>query len=356
GLIGGSLALAIRKEHNARIVGFDINEQQVKMALSLKVIDEEATSIEAGAKDADLIVIATPVAKTEQIIEELVSYELKEGAIITDVGSTKKKIFEKSKCLQGKGVTFIGAHPMAGSHKTGVAAAKAHLFENAFYILTPPEDTSMTKVIQLQNWLKGTKAKFIEMTPVQHDMLAGAISHFPHIVAASLVHQIAKIEDKDPLVSRLAAGGFRDITRIASSSPVMWRDILLHNKDSLLDLLDKWQEEMTYIRHLIEKEEEQEIYDYFRTAKAFRDDLPVHKKGAIPSYYDLYVDLPDHPGVISDVTAILAKEGISITNIRILETREDIMGALRLSFRSEKDRENAKVCLEAQLYETYTME
>ncbi|MBU8907256.1 prephenate dehydrogenase [Desertibacillus haloalkaliphilus] len=356
GLIGGSIALALKEEHDVNIIGYDIDERQLKMAHSLKVIDEHRHSIEAGVIEADLIILATPVTKTEQLLEEMIDYEMKPGAIITDVGSTKQRIFEKASGLARKDVTFIGGHPMAGSHKTGVEAARAHLFENAFYILTPTAQTNITKVIQLQNWLKGTKAKFIEMTPDQHDRLAGAVSHFPHIVAASLVHQLAKIEGEDPLVSRLAAGGFRDITRVASASPVMWRDILLHNKDQLLGLLDHWQEEMAYVKGLIESEASDKIYRYFDVAKEFRDGLPIHKKGAIPSFYDLYVDVPDHPGVISDVTSILAQAGISITNIRIIETREDIMGVLRLSFRSESDRTKAQECLGNQLYETYLMQ
>lgn len=357
GLIGGSIALAIKREHNdTKIVGYDIDEQQVKMALSLKVIDEAATSVELGVEEADLIILSTPVTKAEMLLEEIAAYPLKSNAIITDVGSTKRKIVDKACCLQKKGVTFIGGHPMAGSHKTGVEAARPHLFENAFYILTPMEGTDVNKVIQLQNWLKGTKAKFIELSANQHDKLAAAISHFPHIVAASLVHQVAKIQEEDPLVSRLAAGGFRDITRIASASPVMWRDILLQNKDALLELLEKWQEEMDYVKALIEHAEDDKIKSYFEDAKVFRDGLPVRKKGAIPSFYDLYVDVPDHPGVISDVTGILARESISITNIRIIETREDIMGVLRLSFRSAEDREKGKEKLAEQLYETYIME
>ncbi|BAB05385.1 prephenate dehydrogenase [Halalkalibacterium halodurans] len=355
GLIGGSIALAIRKEHDVKMIGFDVNEHQVKMALSLGVIDEEASTMEEGASQADLIVLATPVARTTGILQQLAKLPLKADAIVTDVGSTKKEIMEEAQFLEEKGITFIGGHPMAGSHKSGVEAARAHLFENAFYILTPSKELTVKPIIQLQNWLKGTKAKFIEMTPDQHDRLVGAISHFPHIVAASLVHQVAKIESEDPMVSRLAAGGFRDITRIASGSPIMWRDILLHNKDSLLQLLETWEREMEFVKQVIEEEDEEKILQYFHEAKVFRDGLPIHKKGAIPSFYDLYVDVPDHPGVISDVTRILANEKISITNIRILETREDIMGVLRLSFRSEEDREQAKRVLQAEMYETYLM-
>ncbi|WP_227936200.1 prephenate dehydrogenase [Alkalihalobacillus deserti] len=355
GLIGGSIALSIRREHDVHIRGFDISKEQLKVALSLKIIDEVASTIEEGVKEADLIIFATPVIKTEQFIQELTLYSLKAGAIVTDVGSTKRRIVEQAVCLKEKGVTFIGGHPMAGSHKTGVEAARAHLFENAFYILTPVKGTDLRLIIQLQNWLKGTKATFIELTPQQHDRLVGAISHFPHVIAASLVHQIAKIEGEDPLVSRLAAGGFRDITRIASSNPTIWRDILLHNKESLLQLLESWTREMDYIKTLIEEETAEAIHTYFQDAKDFRDGLPVREKGAIPSFYDLFVDVPDHPGVISDVTGILSQHQISLTNIRILETREDIMGVLRLSFRSEEDRERAQIHLQQEMYDTYIL-
>lgn len=133
GLIGGSIALAIKKEYpSCRVYGFDINENELKVAKSLGVIDEVTTKLEEGICDADLIVLATPVAKTEQLIEEICQFTFKENAIITDVGSTKRKIVEKATCLQDKNVTFIGGHPMAGSHKSGVEAAREHLFENAF--------------------------------------------------------------------------------------------------------------------------------------------------------------------------------------------------------------------------------
>ncbi|WP_240375581.1 prephenate dehydrogenase [Bacillus piscicola] len=353
GLIGGSIALSIKREHTAHITGVDINEEQLKLACSLGVIDECAMDMEAGIQDADLIILAAPVTKTESLIEEMSGLPLKKGAIITDVGSTKTKIFEKAKQLSEQEVTFIGGHPMAGSHKSGVESARAHLFENAFYILTPSEQANANKIIQLQNWLKGTKARFIEMKPEQHDKLAGLISHLPHIVAAGLVQQVRDVEKEDELVSRLAAGGFRDITRIASASPIMWRDVLLHNKNTILSLLRQFKLEIGRVEEMLDAENGEKIFEYFATAKAFRDGLPSREKGAIPAFYDLFVDVPDHPGVISDVTGILGKAGISITNIRIIETREDIMGVLRLTFRSDEDRVEARRYLENALYDTY---
>ena len=147
------------------------------------------------------------------------------------------------------------------------------------------------------------------------------------------------------LVTRLAAGGFRDITRIASSSPEMWRDILLQNKPILLEIFQEWITEMERVTTMLEKENGDDIYQYFLTAKQFRDDLPVKDKGAIPSFYDLFVDVPDYPGVISEITGYLAKEDISITNIRIHETREEVYGVLVISFQTEEDRIRAEQCI-----------
>ncbi|WP_066366467.1 prephenate dehydrogenase [Neobacillus fumarioli] len=348
GLIGGSLALCIKKEHaDTTIVGFDINLEQVRLAKMLGVIDEPAENIHDGAKDADLIIIAAPVTESESIIQTLAELPLKPEVIITDTGSTKKLLVEKASCLTNQGITFIGGHPMAGSHKSGVSAAKDILFENAFYLLTPVQQVDEQKVTLLKQWLRGTNAKFLTLSPESHDYLTGIVSHFPHIIAASIVRQTEKLADTEGLIPRLAAGGFRDITRIASSSPKMWKDILLHNRDNLIHLLNQWQDEMNGIKQILENGDGQEIFSYFQKAKEFRDGLPAKEKGAIPAFYDLYVDVPDYPGVISEITGYLAKEKISITNIRILETREDINGVLVISFQTEEDRQRAEQCIQS---------
>jgi prephenate dehydrogenase len=353
GLIGGSISLTIKETKDVSVLGFDQSEDRVKEALTLQVVDEQVESIRMGAEKADLIVIAVPVQQTLAVLKELSLCKLKNDVLITDVGSTKGKITEYAHCLEEKGITFIGGHPMAGSHKSGVSAARKHLFENAFYILTPSQNTSDAHVNRLKNWLKGTNANFVILSAEEHDKIAGGISHFPHIIAASLVHQIEVLNHTNPLTTRLAAGGFRDITRIASSNPSMWKDILVHNRDTLLTLFDHWQVEMEKIRSYIEEIDDVNIFQYFKEAKAIRDGMPQKQVGAIPSFYDMYVDVPDYPGIISEVTGILAEDRISITNIRIIETREDILGVLRLSFRTEEDRKRASICLEERNYATF---
>lgn len=355
GLIGGSIALSIKKEHqHIHIAGYDIKEDQRQLAQTLHVIDEQVSSIQEGAENADIIIISTPVEQTLHILSELGQLQLKNNTIVTDVGSTKKKIVEHANRELPKHVTFIGGHPMAGSHKSGVIAAKKHLFENAFYILTPTEIAPKESVDKLKELLKGTKAQFILMDPEEHDFITGVISHFPHIIAASLVHQAEKNECDYPFIKRLAAGGFRDITRIASSNPTMWRDILLHNGKTLTNLFDDWIKEMQELKRIVQEERGDKLFSYFEQAKNFRDNLPERQKGAIPSFYDLYVDVPDYPGVISEITGYLAKENISITNIEIIETREEIYGVLRISFQSERDREKANECIKHYTnYETF---
>jgi prephenate dehydrogenase len=347
GLIGGSLALSIKKEHpEATIIGFDANENNLQIGKSLKILDVTTENFNNAAQIANLIIIATPVQATIEVMKRLSKLNLLDDVLITDTGSTKESIMELSNQLFPSTITFIGGHPMAGSHKSGITAAKDLLFENAYYILTPRVDGDRAKLERLQEWLKGTKARFMVMQPSEHDFSAGVISHLPHIVASALVLEAKEFQEDHPHIAQLAAGGFRDITRIASSDPFMWRDITLHNRVSLLSLIDSWQKSMNQIKKSMLEQNEEELYRFFKDAKQFRDQLPQGQKGAIPAYFDLLVDVPDYPGVISEVTGFLSEQEISLTNIRILETREDIYGVLVISFQNEKDRELARECLQ----------
>ncbi|UOY94569.1 prephenate dehydrogenase [Ectobacillus sp. JY-23] len=349
GLIGGSIALAIKKIHDVKVIGFDIRDLQP--AIELGVIDEIAGDVGQAAEDAHLIVLALPVEETASMLAQLAHAKMRQDVIITDVGSTKEHIMIAADTLLPREVTFIGGHPMAGSHKNGVESAKAHLFENAFYILTPRQGTATEKVEELKLWLAGTHAHFLLMQQKEHDYVTGIVSHFPHLIAAGLVKQVKRHAAHTPLVNMLAAGGFRDITRIASSSPKMWNDIVKQNQGHLSQLLEEWIEDMQDLKQLVDNGEE--LQSYFSDAKMYRDALPLRTKGAIPSYFDLYVDVLDKAGELAKVTAVLAENGISITNLQILEAREGLLGVLRISFRTEKDRMQASGCLESVGYETY---
>lgn len=352
GLIGGSIALAIKKTHNVHVIGCDLNNKEGELGLQLGVIDSYTKDLKMAAEEADYIFLATPIYAICEILRKLSTYQLKKNVIISDTGSTKQEILKAAQPLIEKGVCFIGGHPMAGSHKTGVAAARAHLFENAFYIFTPTEHTTKKQLEDLQNILCGTLARFQVIDATEHDQLTGMISHFPHVVAAGLVRQTEHFSENHPFTQRLAAGGFKDITRIASSNPAVWLDIIQSNRENLIVLLDQWFVEMQSIKRLIEENDQKGIYAYFNDARTFRDGLPQKGSGAIPSFYDLYVDIVDRPGAIAHVTGLIESLNISITNIRIIEAREEIFGILRISFQNESDRETVQDVLTKARYES----
>lgn len=353
GLIGGSIALALQKSPENKIIGFDQSPDTLQSAKVLGVIHEAAASPEEATRDADILIFATPVNATLEWMETIKQWDLPKNLIVTDTGSTKQMIMDKAVELAAQGITFIGGHPMAGSHKSGVLAAKPILFENAYYMLTPLQQTAKEAVEQLENLLKLTSAKLIVISAEEHDHMTSVVSHFPHIVAASLVHQLAKENTNQPFTKKLAAGGFRDITRIASSNPIMWQDITLQNRQQIQSQLAKWQDEMARVQQILADGSDTEIYEFFSTAKTFRDDLPT-SSGAIFTTYDLYIDVPDYPGSIADITGYFAEEKISITNIRIVETREDVFGILVVSFQSNGDRQRAAECIRKRSpYEFY---
>ncbi|WP_088044389.1 prephenate dehydrogenase [Bacillus sp. EAC] len=353
GLIGGSIALAIKKVHDVNIIGFDINAMQLEIGKKIQIIDEISVQLKECAEKAHLIIFSCPVEESIKYIHKISEYKLMDGIIITDVGSTKSEIMKHSRPLTSKGYCFIGGHPMAGSHKTGIESAKVHLFENAYYILTPSELTSDDQIDELKDWLKGTGSHFVVIDEATHDKITGVVSHFPHLIAASLVKQVKSYSKKEPLTTALAAGGFRDITRIASSSPKMWTDIVIQNKEILLSLIANWIDEMKEMYQIVDQQNNEEIYQYFKESKDFRDNMPTKANGAIPSYFDLYVDVMDRVGELANITTILSIHQVSITNLRIIESREGLPGVLRISLQTERDREKAENFLNVNGYETY---
>lgn len=347
GLIGSSLALAIKKQHaKVRITGMDIQQESEIFALKRGIIDARASSMTEAAKNADVILLCSPVEVVKQQLTVLSELDLKEEVIISDVGSTKKEIAETAAALNLS--SFVGGHPMAGSHKSGVTAGDERLFENAYYIITPSPLTDKKRINELKELLKGTQAKFVTLDPIEHDKITGMLSHLPHVIAAGLVNQSKVFNEAHPRARQLAAGGFRDITRIASSDPKMWTDILFNNKEILLELIAAWQTEMSQVSNWLEANNQEAVFQFFYEAKETRNQMPVHKEGAIPAFYDLFVDIPDVPGVIAEVTGILGKKELSLINLKILETREDIFGILQLTFKRKEDLEKAKETLEKE--------
>ncbi|MGP4116301.1 prephenate dehydrogenase [Levilactobacillus zymae] len=351
GLIGSSLALAIRAAHpDNRLVGCDVNGDSLDYAVAQHLIDERADDFMAAAPTADVIILAGPVSVICDDLALLASLTLKSDVLITDVGSTKQTVLRAAKPLQQRGVTFIGGHPMAGSHKSGVTAGRADLFENAFYFLVPGLAPS-SAVTRLQDLLVGAHVKWLTVTPTQHDRIVGQLSHLPHIVAAALVNQTQAALADSPLGLRLAAGGFKSITRIASSDPTMWTAILLNNGALVADQLRTYQAELNRMEAAITTRDAAQINAFFTHAKTTRDHLGPDRLGSLPNFFDLFLNVPDQVGAIADVTHRLATAHLSLVNIHILEIREEVDGVLQLTFGEAATRDQAAELLQAADYQ-----
>jgi prephenate dehydrogenase len=353
GLIGGSLALCFKGKPGVEVIGHSVNPSSAEKYVARGVVDRATTSIKEAAKDADFLFLCVPVGRLEDYVDELATLTLKPGCIITDVGSTKASVVKHAAKLSAQGAVFIGGHPMAGSERSGVEAASLHLLENAFYVLTPTEDTPPESVIKLEQLLKLTRAHIVKTDAMQHDDIVGAISHLPHMIAVALVNQIAGYNDTNELYRRLAAGGFRDITRIASSDPLIWRDILLNNREVMLKLIGDWQDEMGRFAALLIQGDGEGVAEQFRRAGQFRSQLPERRKGMITSIYECYVDVPDHPGIIGKIATELGQAKINLSNLQIIESREDVPGVLRLSFQQSEDLDRATALLKSLQYDVH---
>jgi len=353
GLIGGSLALCFKGKPGVEVVGHSVNQASTEKYVTRGVVDWATTSIAEAAKEADFLFLCVPVGRLEAYVDELSKLPLKPGCIITDVGSTKASVVHHADKLALNGAVFIGGHPMAGSERSGVEAASLHLLENAFYVLTPTERTPVEHVNKLEQLLKWTRAHIVKTDAVQHDDIVGAISHLPHMIAVALVNQISGYNESNELYLRLAAGGFRDITRIASSDPLIWRDILINNREVILRLVRDWQSEMDRFAALIEQSDGDGVAEEFRRAGQFRNQLPERRKGMITSIYECYVDVPDHPGIIGKIATELGQAKINLSNLQIIESREDVPGILRLSFKQSDDLDRATALLKSLHYDVH---
>ncbi|WP_174613600.1 prephenate dehydrogenase [Virgibacillus ihumii] len=351
GLIGGSLAKSLKNDSSNYIIGYDSDMRSMEFAQKNNIIHASCEDITISAQEADIIILGTPISETIAILGKLDKVPFDHEVIVSDVSSVKSPVMNKAKMITNKNINFIGGHPMAGSHKRGVTAAKAHLFENAIYVLSPAESCRSHYVDELEEVLRIAKSNFIVLPAEDHDEMTGVISHFPHLIASSLVHQARKWQDTHAYIPKLAAGGFRDITRIASSNPNLWQDIFYHNRSKMSQLLGDWIAEMNELKDLIDHNNRIEMTAYLKQAKEYRDGLGISEKGAIPAFYDLYIDIRDQPGAISSVAHILASAEISIKNLQILEIREGITGVLRLSVPSKEQQQESRSVLAKNGYE-----
>src|SRR5581483_3180891 len=273
GLIGGSLARALRVGRSAGLVviGFDTDPKQVRLAVDLGVVDQAPGSAQAAVQGADIIVIAVPVLHTADALKSILP-AIGTTAVVTDVGSTKQSVLEDvAKVCGGKlPPWFVAGHPIAGTEKSGVANAFAELFHGHRVILTPHAGQSADARDRVRKMWEAAGARVVEMEPAQHDRIVAATSHLPHVLAYGFVDMLTRLPEQDQIF-RNAGGGFRDFTRIASSSPQMWHDIVRANRATVSELLARQISDLSEMLAMIRSERWDELKARFERARAARE-------------------------------------------------------------------------------------
>jgi cyclohexadieny/prephenate dehydrogenase len=271
GLIGSSMARAMRRAKAARtIVACDSKPKHLKTALDLGLIDEGTKNCAEAVRDADLVVIATPVS-TNAAIAKAIAPHLKSGAIVTDVGSVKQDVIAAVKPHLPKGVHFVPGHPIAGTEHSGPESGFAELFEHRWCVLTPLPRTPAKVIDKVAELWRRLGARVDTMQPDHHDMVLAITSHLPHLIAYTIVGTATDLEgDLKREVIKYSASGFRDFTRIAASDPIMWRDIFLSNREAVLEILQRFTEDLTALQRAIRKSDGQSLEDLFTRTRAVR--------------------------------------------------------------------------------------
>lgn len=349
GLIGGSIAKALRKySSDTELVAYSRTRATLDAALEEGVIDRACRKEDPLFGDCDVIFLCAPVRSNIRYLPFL-ARTIRKDCIVTDVGSVKKIMVDAAK-KYGLSSNFIGGHPMAGSERTGLANAADYLLENAYYFLTPCAEVSEAMVKQMNDLVRLIRAIPITVSGEIHDYVVASVSHVPHVVASSLVNLVKNRDTDSQLMKLVAAGGFRDITRIASSSPEMWENICLANREPISDALGEYIRLLQDAKKKIDAGDGDAISGMFRSSKDYRDSLSDTVNGAVPRHYLIYVDIYDEAGGIATITTLLAMNGLNIQNIGILHNREFEEGVLRIEFYDGKTQEEAIRILKQRNY------
>jgi len=352
GIIGGSLVKAIKRRGLCEtVVACDQDLDTLEMALKEGTIHEAGSGIDCAFRDCEIVFVCVPVKMIPETVKQLGDI-VNENCILTDVGSTKADVMEAVKSLN-LSCTFIGGHPMAGSEASGYKASRYTLFENAYYVLTPMNGTDESYVRKLSEFLKSLGALPIIIDPYVHDYATAAISHVPHVVASALVNTIKELDGSDGLMHTLAAGGFKDITRIASSNPSIWENICLANKDNIIRILGVLAKNIDSFVEALSGNDDKKLRQFFQNAKEYRDSFSDRRVGALIKTYDITVDVEDKPGVIAAIAGVLGKHRINIKNIGINNSREMEGGALAISFYDRESQEKSYSILKQLGYSVY---
>jgi prephenate dehydrogenase len=349
GLIGGSISLALKRKNIAdQIIGID-DKVILEKAKARGAIDVgyKRDQIGEAVAQADLIFICTPILTILQLLPRIAEYA-PGGALISDVGSTKQKIVQTANTIMPKGKYFIGGHPMAGAESRGIESADSYLFENTIYVLTPVQPTPENIRREFGELLETIGAKVLLLTPTLHDEIAAAVSHLPQLAAVALMNLVGQHQSQSPHFLKMAAGGFRSMTRVASSSYRNWEDIINTNRDMIMTFIEKY---IFELQHVKENLDQPILEKRFIKATVDRMSIPTDTRGFLKPLYDIGVVVEDKPGVLATIATTLADENINIKDVEVLKVREEEGGTMRFAFASEQDREKALQLLRTKGFE-----
>lgn len=355
GLIGGSLAAAAKRLPDPpRVLGVSRSREALDYAIEHGIVDEAATPDEAvdrgwfSASDDALIVLATPAKAAEDWIARLAGLGVR--GTITDVASTKSGVAAAALRHLPQSVAFVGGHPMAGSERSGVEAASADLFQGAYYVLTPSEATDMDAYRRLHAFATALGARVISVDVAAHDEAVATVSHVPHMAAAALAMLLARRAEAGEELLRLAAGGFKDTTRVAAGSPELWTGIALDNADALAQGIDELREILGEFGDLLRRRDAGGMRAWLERAAALRRTLPSQWVPATTALTELVLPMMDRPGVVSEITTAVGRAGCNIEDIEIDHQSEDT-ALLRLVLTDEGDFAGLVADLERRGYE-----
>lgn len=352
GLIGGSIAKAIRKFHpDYQIIAYNRTNDTLKDAVFDGIVDIPCSEEDPRFALCDYIFLCATVDYNIKCLPWL-KQVIRPNCILTDVGSVKGEIHRKITELDMT-YNFIGGHPMAGSEHMGYEYSTDHLIENAYYILTPSENVDLNKIGKYTELVTSIGALPMILTWDEHDFITATISHLPHIVAASLVNVVKKLDSPMEHMKTIAAGGFKDITRIASSSPYMWQQICLENPDYISKVLDEYIRLIVQAKYLVDQKDADGLYDLFSQSKEYRNSFNDAPIGPIKKDFALYCDIIDETGAIATIATILSTHNISIKNMGILHNREFEEGVLKIEFYDDDALKEASEQLEKRNYKIY---
>src|SRR5918996_3660547 len=326
GLIGGSIGLALRRA-GVGVRGYDHDPDRAKQAGELGAIGSVASSLEQAVSDADVAVVAVPVGDVAALVIDALDAGV---PAVTDVGSVKAPIVTAiAEARPDLAPRFVGGHPMAGSEQDGLEGAEEDLFAGATWVLTPTEHTEIGAFTRLRNLVAALGAEVVAVTPEHHDALVAVVSHVPQLAATTLMDVAAASGEEHATLLRLAASGFRDMTRIAAGHPGIWPDICVANREAIVRVLDDYLDALVRVRTLVDQSDRASLLEVLERARAARRNLPVGvPRGA--ELAELRIPVPDKPGVLAEVTTLAGSLGINIVDLEIAHSMEGTGGVLVL--------------------------